>query len=65
MTTPDASEMARALAARRRRATFTCAICGQQYEAWDRKPNRQPARTCSNACRQALWRKNRKTRPGS
>lgn len=52
----DASELARALAARRRRATFVCEVCGAEYEAWDRKPTKQPARTCSSKCRQQLYR---------
>ena len=49
-----ASEMARALAALRPRSTFTCEVCGQPFEAWVR--DKQPARTCSPACRQKLYR---------
>ena len=54
MTDTDASEIARALAARRRRAVFICEVCEREYEAWDRQ--RQQARTCSPACRQKLYR---------
>ena len=51
----DASEMGRALAALRPRRTATCEVCGRQWQALVR-PN-QPQRTCSNRCRQALWRR--------
>lgn len=54
----DASELARALAARRKRATFVCEVCGREYEAWDRATQR--ARTCSPACRQKLYRAGKK-----
>ena len=56
MTT--ASDLARALAARRQRATIICEVCGKEAEVWARKS--QQARTCSNKCRQALWRKEHK-----
>lgn len=61
MTDADASEMARALAARRRRAVFVCEVCGKEHETLDR-PTQQP-RTCSNACRQKLWRRQQKAKP--
>jgi hypothetical protein len=51
------SNIARALAARRRRTTIRCEICGAEAEVWLRK--RQQARTCSNACRQQLYRRKR------
>jgi len=54
----DASDLARALAARRKRAVFACEVCGRQYEAWDRATQR--ARTCSPSCRQKLWRQRQK-----
>lgn len=58
MTAPTPREMAQALAARRRRATFACTVCGREYEAWDRQ--RQQARTCSPACRQKLYRERKR-----
>lgn len=54
----DASELARALAARRQRTVIRCEVCGQEAEVWQRK--RQQARTCSNRCRQALHRRRKK-----
>jgi len=51
------SEAARQLAALRRRAVFTCEVCGREFETLDR-PTQQP-RTCSNRCRQQAYR-NRK-----
>jgi anaerobic ribonucleoside-triphosphate reductase len=54
------SERGRALASLRRRAGFVCEVCGEQFEAWDRKT--QPARTCSGKCRARLFRRERKTR---
>ena len=48
----------RALAALRPRTTIRCEVCGAEFETWARK--RQQARTCSNACRQKLWRRERK-----
>jgi len=59
----DASESARALAARRKRAVFTCEVCGRQYEAWDR--SKQPARTCSGRCRVKLHRDAKRTENGT
>lgn len=56
MTDPAASEDGRALAARRPRATFVCEVCHQPFEAWVRKPDKQPARTCSATCRSRLHR---------
>lgn len=50
----DPSDLARQLAARRKRATFVCEVCGAAFEAWARK--KQQARTCSPACRQKLYR---------
>ena len=54
----DASDLGRALAARRKRTVITCEVCGKEAEVWERKS--QQARTCSNACRQQLWRHERK-----
>lgn len=54
----DASELARQLAARRRRTTIRCEVCGQEAEVWARKS--QQARTCSPKCRQQLYRDRRK-----
>lgn len=56
MTTP--SDRGRALAALRPRTTVACEVCGAVFEAWQRKT--QQARTCSPACRQKLWRRQRK-----
>jgi hypothetical protein len=56
----DSSELARALAARRRRTTLRCEVCGTAFEAWDRKT--QQARTCSGACRAKLHRQEVKER---
>jgi hypothetical protein len=53
----DASEAARALAARRRRTIFVCEVCGQPFEAWERATQR--ARTCSGACRVKLHRQSK------
>lgn len=50
----DASALGRALAARRRRATYRCEVCGEPFEAWERE--KQIPRTCSNRCRQKLHR---------
>ena len=54
----SSSDLARALAALRQRQTATCEICGRKWQALVR-PN-QPQRTCSNACRQKLWRQTHK-----
>jgi predicted RNA-binding Zn-ribbon protein involved in translation (DUF1610 family) len=51
----DASDLGRALAALRPRATYTCAMCGKEYVARSGKP-RGMAHTCSNRCRQQLFR---------
>ena len=48
------TEIARQLAARRKRAVFICEVCGREYEAWDRR--KQQARTCSGRCRVKLHR---------
>lgn len=52
------SELARALASLRRRTTAVCEVCGAEFETWERKT--QQARTCSNKCRQALFRRQQK-----
>jgi chromosome segregation ATPase len=52
------SDQGRALAALRHRATLTCVVCGQSFEAWARKT--QPARTCSPKCRVKLHRQEHK-----
>lgn len=57
MSTP--SELARALAARRRRTIIICEACGREAEVWARKT--QQARTCSLKCRQKLWRQAHKS----
>lgn len=58
-----ASYFARNLAQRRRRATFACEVCGEQFEAWARAT--QTARTCSGKCRVKLHRQTtREERPG-
>lgn len=57
--TADGSELARALAARRKRTTIICEVCGREAEVWQRKT--QSARTCSNVCRQKLWRQTHKS----
>ena len=55
----DASELARQLAAHRKRTTIVCEVCGSEAEVWARQT--QQARTCSNACRQKLYRREKKT----
>lgn len=57
----DASEAARALAARRPRITIVCEVCGAEREAVAQTGDRTP-RTCSARCRQALFRRNRAER---
>lgn len=54
----DASDLGRALAARRRRTTAVCEVCGAAFETWARKT--QQARTCSPKCRQKRWRRSGK-----
>lgn len=54
----DPSDLARALAARRRRTTITCVICGTEKEVWQRET--QQARTCSVNCRAKLHRREKK-----
>ena len=61
MTTTDATEAARALAARRPRITITCEVCGAEREVVAQTKQRTP-RTCSARCRQALFRRNRAER---
>lgn len=56
----DPSELARQLAAHRKRTTIVCEVCGAEAEVWARKTQR--ARTCSNPCRQALYRCEKKAR---
>ena len=56
--TTDASELARALAARCLRTTITCEVCGKEKEVWQRES--QIPRTCSNTCRQALFRQRKR-----
>lgn len=56
----DRSDLARRLAALRPRATITCKVCGIEKEVWQRK-NQKP-RTCSNKCRQQLYRDEKKAR---
>ena len=56
----DASDLGRALAALRPRATYCCEICGDHFTAWKRKPDAQPPRTCTPACRQKLFRLRKK-----
>lgn len=55
-TDQNASEMARALAARRPRATYTCEVCGESFEAIVRRTKRPDAprepRLCSTRCKQ-------------
>ena len=63
MTTTDPSELGRALAARRSRATVVCEACRQAFEA--RISEKRPPRTCANACRQKLWRREKKVRIAS
>lgn len=58
MPMTEASDLARALAARRKRTTAACEVCGAAFETWERKT--QQARTCSNKCRQALFRREQK-----
>lgn len=56
--TSAASEMGRALAARRPRTTITCEVCGTEKEVWERQT--QKPRTCSPKCRIKLYRQERK-----
>jgi hypothetical protein len=54
MADQTASEAGKTLAALRPRATFTCEVCGAEYEAWVRASLQ--ARTCSPSCRQKAHR---------
>lgn len=56
----NASDVARALAARRRRSVFVCTVCGAEFETLAR-PKQLP-RTCSPKCRQSRWRQAQKTK---
>jgi predicted nucleic acid-binding Zn ribbon protein len=56
MTTP--SDHAKALAALRPRQTAVCEVCGTAWQALVRP--KQPARTCSPACRQKLHRRRKR-----
>jgi hypothetical protein len=56
----EASDLGRALAALRPRTTITCEVCGAEKEVWLR--DRQRPRTCSNKCRQTLYRREKKER---
>lgn len=58
MPTIEGSNLGSALAALRPRQTATCEVCGRQWQALVR-PN-QIARTCSSACRQALYRRRKR-----
>lgn len=55
----NASDVARALAARRRRAVFVCTVCGAKFSTLDR-PKQQPL-TCSSKCRQKAYRTRQRT----
>lgn len=52
----DSTEAARALAARRKRAAFTCQECGTTFEAVVRK-GKTAARYCSAVCLMRARRK--------
>jgi hypothetical protein len=56
--TSDASDLGRALAALRPRATIICEVCGTEKEVWLRA--KQQPRTCSPKCRQQLYRDRKK-----
>lgn len=60
--TTDRSDLGRALAALRPRITVTCEVCGAEYTLVARR--QQGARTCSNRCRQQLYR-DRKRAPNN
>ena len=63
MTDPTASEMARALAARRPRHPFTCEACGKEYTAVAKRD--RVNRACSATCRSRLFREQKRaSRPG-
>src|SRR6266542_2185874 len=57
MTDPAIAEAARMLAARRPRATYTCEVCGENFEALVRTGSKAP-RTCPRpkSCRDRLYR---------
>lgn len=59
--TPDASEAARALAARRPRITIVCEVCGAEREVVAQTGDRTP-RTCSTKCRSRLHRRQKQAR---
>lgn len=58
----DASELGRALAARRQRTMIRCEVCGSEAEVWQR--SKQIPRTCSNKCRQTLHRQKKRLSTG-
>lgn len=61
MTTPAASDAARALVAHRPRSTFVCEVCEKEFEA--RVPGKgDPPRTCGATCRSTLHRREKKAR---
>lgn len=62
MSTQSPSELARALAAQRRRTTIVCVVCGTEAEVWLRKS--QIPQTCSNTCRQRLFRQRQREADG-
>jgi hypothetical protein len=55
MTTPDASAAARALAALRPTATYTCVVCDRPFETFVQTGSRTP-RYCGNICKQRAQR---------
>lgn len=61
MNDTTASDLARQLAAHRKRSTFACEVCGAVFEAWERKT--QQARTCSGKCRAVLFRRSKRPAP--
>jgi hypothetical protein len=54
------SDLGRALVALRPTTTITCEVCGTEKTV--RQSTRWPARTCSPACRQQLYRREKKAR---
>lgn len=64
MTNDDATEAARALAARRPTVTIICEICGRQATKQVRSGAKR-SRTCSRSCREKLLRRERGAERGT
>lgn len=59
--TTDSTAAARALAARRPRATYVCEVCGKPFEATVQTGARTPS-TCSGPCRDKRYYQRKRQR---